>query len=598
LYKREIIAEIIAEIILKTISIGNIHVMNYRLLDVFLFKRIVPAVLWFFAIFILVTTVLSTVNQYSAVPYLDQWDGVIGFYEWWVRGDNKLNLLLVQHNEHRIALPKLFFVLDCELSSCDNRISIVTIFITQLLTIILLSYIFLKAIASWKDYFYFILPFLLMASYSWLQYENLTWGFQVQFVGVFFWSILSILGLTLAGASTSKFKRMSLVCMSVFSASLATFSMANGILVMPILILLAFFLRLSIGVHVVLLASTLFLAISYFTGYVSSSFHAHPIESVFKHPLELLSYTFSYLGSPLHEDFPEASQMIGFGYTSLAVFFVFQQLKGRQKLNDFQLTLLAIAGFILLTAIATGSGRVNFGIASSFASRYITPALIGWCCLLLLCWTYSKRMKQIAIISGIIFVLVLVKVQQRVNVYENGEIFKRDLALLSVMLGVNDSDMISRIFPRKKVVLERSKFMRSHKLSLYKYGYHDLLNKSLDTIYEGGLNEPCLGYVDIIKTGDNLEQGAFVAGWSWLPKYGQPGEYVVIADAERNVVGVALSGTYRPDVGAALNIINNKTGWQGYVTEGSSKLSTYAVLDNKICKFGNSVDFPVSTVPQ
>ncbi len=571
--------------------------MNNRVLPILTFNRIVPVVLWLIALFTLVTTIWATVSHYSVVPFWDQWNGTIGFYEKWLtEGADKIALLFSQHNEHRIALPRLFFLLDCELGRCDNSVSIVTIFITQLLTVVLLGYAFLKAGGARKDYFAFILPFLIIANYSWVQHENLTWGFQIQFVGVYFWGASSIIALALVKESVTNQRQVLLMATSLVAASFATFSMANGILVMPILILLAFFLRFSFKKHIALWLFMFLLAISYFRGYISPANHGQPLETLFKQPFELLAYACAYLGGVFRQGFslfPKVSVILGGGYILLAGFFVILHLKGKQKLNNLQLALLAIAGFILLTAIVTGLGRVKFGIGQAFSSRYTTPVLIGWCSLFLLCWTYGKRTQKVAIIAGIVFLLALVKVQEGLNVNESGVVFNRDLGLLSVMLGTNDSVKIAQLYPSKEEVLERSTFLKNNNLSLYEYGFHLLLNKSLEDNYSGGLHDFCSGYFDTIKTDSNLEQGAVVEGWSWVTEERKPADYIVIADAERNVVGVAFSGVFRPDVAAVLGSRNKKAGWQGYVKDTPPKLTAYAVANNKICELNNNPDWPM-----
>jgi hypothetical protein len=576
--------------------------MNYKLLDLLTFNRVIFTLLWSLAFFTLLTTVWATVNHYSAVPFWDQWGGTIGFYEKWLTdGVDKIALLFSQHNEHRIALPRLFFLLDCWLSSCDNRISIATIFITQLFTIALLSYAFLKAGGSRKDYLYVVLPFLIIVNYSWIQQGNLTWGFQVQFVGVYFWGALSIMLFSSAKETDLAVKQFVLMSACLLSATFATFSMANGILVMLILILQAFFLRVSIRKHIVLWLFAIFLAVIYFRGYVSPSYHGQPLETIIKQPLELFIYVCAYLGGvfrPGFSSFPKVSILMGACYILLAGFFVFQHLFNKRKLDNLQLSLLAIAGFILLTAIVTGLGRANFGIGQASTSRYTTPAIIGWCSLLLLCWTYGKRGQKVAVIIGIIFLLAVIKVQAKINVNDSRVAFNRDLGLLSVMLGVNDSNKIKRLYPDKNYVLESSKFLELNDLSLYRDGYSSLLNKSLLDTYKGGLRESCSGFFDTIKTDPNLKQGAHVVGWSWFSEEQRPAEYIVIADSEKNIVGVALSGGYRPDVSSASGVRDKRTGWAGYVLDSQQQLIAYAVLGNSICMLKNRPAWPaLSLIP-
>jgi hypothetical protein len=192
----------------------------------------------------------------------------------------------------------------------------------------------------------------------------------------------------------------------------------------------------------------------------------------------------------------------------------------------------------------------------------------------------------------------VIKVQAKINVNDSSIAFNRDVGLLSVMLGTNDTVKIDRLYPNQEEVLERSEFLRLNNLSLYQYGFHSLLNKSLANIYKGGLSEFCSGYFDIIKTDLNLKQGAHVAGWSWMLEEQKPADYIVIADSEKNIVGVAFSGGFRPDVSSTLGVHDKTAGWEGYVIDSQQQLIAYAVFGNSICMLKNSPDWPaLSLIP-
>ena len=380
-------------------------------------SRIASALVWVIAAFTVVTTVWGTISNYSSVPYWDQWEGFILFYEQWLSQDvDKLALLFSQHNEHRIALPRLFFLLGCTFGSCDNRISIATIYTTQLMTVALFCGFFLKAGGSRKECFGLVLPFLVIASYSWVQKENLTWGFQVQFVGVYFWSILSIFALAMINDSGSTLKQIAAMFTCILAASFATFSMANGILVMPFLILLAFFYKLSFRKHLLLFIVTIFLAITYFSDYVSVAGHSQPLEIIIEQPIQLFIYVCAYLGGLFSGGLfsvsnHEVALVFGGGYILIVILIAYQHVIGKRTLNYFQLALFAIVGFILLTSIVTGLGRVSFSIEQAFSSRYATPLVIGWCALLLLLITGGRRSRLFGGVVGIFFLLQFAKIQ-------------------------------------------------------------------------------------------------------------------------------------------------------------------------------------------
>jgi hypothetical protein len=78
----------------------------------------------------------------------------------------------------------------------------------------------------------------------------------------------------------------------------------------------------------------------------------------------------------------------------------------------------------------------------------------------------------------------------------------------------------------------------------------------------------------------------------------RPADYIVIADSEKNIGGVAFSGGFRPDVSSTLGVRDKTAGWEGYVIDSQQQLIAYAVFGNSICMLKNSPDWPpLSLIP-
>src|SRR4051794_27159283 len=121
--------------------------------------------------------VLSVIEHYSPVLYMDQW----GFFDVSYMYKN----LFSQHNEHRILIPRLLFIIDSYFFNARSVFLISLTLICQLIHVFLFWWIIgFSNIITTNNRIYFTL----MASilfFSLTQYDNFYVGFQIQFVGVF-----------------------------------------------------------------------------------------------------------------------------------------------------------------------------------------------------------------------------------------------------------------------------------------------------------------------------------------------------------------------------------------------------------------------------
>ena len=186
------------------------------------------------------------VDGYSPVPFADFW-AQFPFIERSVRGDFGLGDLWAQHNEHRIALARIQFLLDYRFLDGTN----VFLFASIAASCLLLAATF--AVAVWLDTRDWLLALGMLAvagtaTMSPAGIENLTWAFQVQFVQVFLFAALAILAVVVAARSEATSRQAGLTAAAALAAIAATYSMANGFLVWPIVVALAVVLHLKVRV--------------------------------------------------------------------------------------------------------------------------------------------------------------------------------------------------------------------------------------------------------------------------------------------------------------------------------------------------------------
>jgi len=185
----------------------------------------------------LIGSTLWMVAQHRlTAPFQDQWDMLAWFHEC-ARDCWSPSLWWRQHNEHRLAVPRLFFLADVHLFGGTNLLLVCANLAIQTFHGIVLAWLALRdpvidrragltfAIAAWATVL------------SGGQLENFIWGFQVQIVLVLLLATLASLALV---------RNRPLV--AGILATLATYTMANGVILWIVLVLLALGRRMPLKI--------------------------------------------------------------------------------------------------------------------------------------------------------------------------------------------------------------------------------------------------------------------------------------------------------------------------------------------------------------
>ena len=229
-----------------------------------------------------------------------------------------------------------------------------------------------------------------MLLFSMVQYENWSWGWQIQiFLNVFsvcftFWA------LSYWENSWTGF------IFAIIGATVATYSFANGILIWGIVLLWLLFSRSSYGtlfiIIWVLVASAI--TFSYFYHYTKPEYHPSLL-GFSEHPFNFLAFFLTYIGSPFGIYFGLKSSIIfGILGVSTLLFFIFRLYLHRQHdLLEKSLPWLSIITYIIMSALVTGIGRSGFGATQALFSRYTTFSIFFWISLTALTFLYFNLPK-------------------------------------------------------------------------------------------------------------------------------------------------------------------------------------------------------------
>lgn len=281
------------------------------------------------------------------VPFWDDYDTVTRWLlKWWDTPDirERLQLLIAQHNEHRIVLPRLGILLltfvrgevDLPLANLLGDLSILLLFVLLIHALPLARS--LKVAAALP------ISFIL---------------FQPQYVDTLIWytgsiSNFCVLAFALGAISFATRRGVIALLIAVLLAMLALSVQANGLFIFVTCGVLSFVLRLGWRRIAVWFLLTVLSASTYFYGFRSPPGHCTPKDALAA-PLVAAEYGLNFLGGAITLSTPGWS--IGVGIVLLAIIL----LLVRDGVYKHTPVLAFFVLFLLITAASNTGGRSCFG---------------------------------------------------------------------------------------------------------------------------------------------------------------------------------------------------------------------------------------------
>jgi hypothetical protein len=521
--------------------------------------------------YIFATTVLMVVDAWTAVPFWDQWwTGIFAadqpFLSW----------LFLQNNEHRIAVPRLLFIVDEFLFDASNKFTLGFNIVSQLSLAVLIIYMSgLSAGQTIREKIWLV-GAVLSLLFSAMQFENFLWGFQVSFAGVALAAMATFATLVLGRP------RAATLIAVIGLESIAVYTLASGVLVPFLAILLALWLRWPKGYIMVLGVVALGLLASYLYGYVSPPHHSDPIQSIGQ-LRGLFSYLLTTIGLPFGTVFNEAhvprlrnwDRLCGAAGIALLAVAAISMLRRRERSGPIPV-LVAAALFVLGMALLTALGRLKFGAAQAMSSKYSTGVLLFWLSLMVIAIIRLRRqnahLRVAAKAAFLPLLLGLAYYQSSFAATGRNWVLPRLEATTALLAKVEDPTALGFIFfdPALKI---RVPFLRDRHLSIFADRWSDWLGTPLGD--HARLVDPvrCRGGIDgIDAVGAADPHGWRARGWVWDPSERSTPRRIVIADPSGLVLGYGLSGFPRTGEGG---------DWRGHFAMGPpASIIAYALLEN------------------
>lgn len=555
-----------------------------------LFDQLTAALSWILlagGVAAAVNATYLVVASYMRVPFWDGW-AVIYFLAHPDR--SVLSWLWAQHNEHRILVPKLILLFDYRWFHALGIFPLALILTLQSILVVMLTGV-LQTWAGWPGSLWRTGAGLTaLCAFSTAQWENFVSGFQICFVFVGVFLVLSVVLLLFSRRSHDHaFGEHTYAILAALTATAGTYSVANGVVIWPVLIFLAIAQRSRRSVVALLAASGILAIWSYLYHYESPSYHPGPLSSL-RHPYQILVYMAGYLGAPLDWGYNSWAFWIGAAAIAGAAV-VLWLILSRSKREPVTLLCASLLLFAMGSAGMTALGRLSFGSNEALSSRYSSIALLLWAGFGILLLRLAAKRSTTAVLTMQVVVLLIMAFAateaKKPLEFATARSWYANTTSLAMVTGVYDRPQIGTVFPDIIGIWKIIPFMRQHDLSIFATRFASELHKPLQSSYRIR-PQPCWGDVNQVTLPTGEEHGLRIFGWAWDPVRRRSVREIIFVSAG-SIVGYAQPGYPRADIYYRLaSRTAKKAGWLGYVEpmRQPSAVSIYAAIGwrgNVVC---------------
>ncbi|WP_281684706.1 hypothetical protein [Thalassobaculum salexigens] len=279
------------------------------------------------------------------------------------------------HNEHRLFLPKLWFLADIAVADARQTLLLTVIAVSAVLHAGVLAVLF-GGLGHSRTAAAVAFAIAAAALLSPVQYENLLNGFQVQFVQV--WLFASLAFALIAWAPVGQGRPVGLA-LCVIGATVAglcsSYSMFNGLAVWPILVVLALWRRLPPAWSACLVAVGGAVLAAECLGFLNRPEGGGAL-GFGSGAWTILRFTLRYLTSGIGDIGTLGQEIAGI---VLMVAVTAAGLRGLVRVKrpaPARMALYAVCAFVMAGAVATALGRLHIGLGIANTSRYTTPSMV------------------------------------------------------------------------------------------------------------------------------------------------------------------------------------------------------------------------------
>lgn len=511
---------------------------------------------------------------------------VIEFLRGWVEGKcNLLDLLFLQNNDHRVALPYAVLLLLVPFTHYNTALNIYAgqffLGMTALLFLVIAWQRFKSA---------GITPFALVPV-AWTiltlrQTQLLLFNIEIYHLMSGFFFVLSLFLLDRVSKFGFRFWA------AAASAWCSAFSCANGLLALPLgTLLLAGKLQIDkdlppsrrIALVGGWLLACVLIAASYFWQYRPTPCrHRVTWDFAREHLDQIAQFFCGFVASPVAEE-PTAAIVFGSIFVVLCAITIWAFCSRHKSFTSNLLLPLMLIGYAVVSALLTTMGRAQLGIYAAFTSRYVGYATIGWMglWLMLVSATQMKKAFRLPLICSTLACMCFGFVNTVLNERYDALEF-RSLLLKSKNIVLNyklqgpealaffcDTEYgyttaLIEYMERERLSVFQKPVSPSPKLPCMKvWPYWGTISRVNGNLVEEG------GKLPIVPIDSSKASDIFLQGWCADPQTGKPAPAVTVSIDSKLDIPVA-AGLCRRDIANSFK----KESWllSGYETSFRTNL--------------------------
>ncbi len=464
-----------------------------------------------------VSTLVFLWEAWWSGPAVDSWHfvNVLVAHE---QGSDLWRRLAKNHGGHRPFFPRLLLLADYAWFGGRNVFVLVWGVVLQLSTWWALVWAAQReSMNIGRSAVAFAAGLVLALCFCATQLENFARAWNVHWFLVSAVVAWSLVALAAAGAAQTRRAVVVGTAVAVLLAGVATWSMANGVLVWGLLVFTALWLRLPLPVPAAILVAGALVAWSFQSGYMPG--RGVHVAALWAAPLSRVIWVVRCLGAPLSWWHPNAGAVLG--AAGLVTFLLAAAHAARRRPRPADVVCLGVAAFWMGSAFLVAWGRTAYSGESWGTPRYQTLSLLFWASLLT--WLVVRIGSgpvalgvRAVMLVGVATLLIPSHFAQGARVGTFAERVRA--AHLALVVGVSDRSAYQATLPfsdrkrRRDAAKRHAGFLRGRQLGMFHDGRHTLLGRQLDVLHPQR-SEACEG--GIFRSADSAsKRWVRVDGWA------------------------------------------------------------------------------------
>src|SRR4051812_27707939 len=398
----------------------------------------------------------------------DEWE-IVNLFMAKEAGRLSLHDLFAQHNEHRILLPRLAWLLLGPLTRLDNRAEMYLSWscLAAIVGLVLVAHLRSEGTSA-RSIASFIPAAWVICTLR--QSENLLWGWQIAISLCAVFAVLAVFALARAHTVLS-------VSLAIVAGTATSLCFAGGLVIWPVgacTLALTMLERDQVvdkrRVRAALVSWVIAGAVccvAYFHGYIKPAHHPS-LRYVFGNPVESMTYFAMAFSNSLATSFPAA---IAYGAVLLLALVAIAALVWHRLVRVSGSMAIPLVLFSVASSAVIMLGRAGFGRDQALSSRYATFSALGVVGLYLAA-LQAHRIEMGRLISTALLTIIVVS-QLTIDVgawHEALPVKESRRIAAQAVLDIDaapDQTIASYLYPVAAITRVRARFLRDHRWNVF-----------------------------------------------------------------------------------------------------------------------------------